>query len=123
MFLDLRSPSRAKEPGIVSRWILMNSMRAPQLCLVLAGTAVFACRPGPGPAAHEGYLDGSLGVQIFYRVVGHGPDTIVAIHGGPGGSMDNIAPDLERLGASHTVIYYDQVTVYPGRRLAVAALR
>jgi proline iminopeptidase len=41
-------------------------------------------------------------------VVGAGPDTIVAIHGGPGGEMNNIAPDLEPLARRHVVIYYDQ---------------
>lgn len=56
----------------------------------------------------EGYLAGSGGVRIFYRVVGTGSDTVVAIHGGPGGDMENIAPDLGRLGTSHVVIYYDQ---------------
>lgn len=57
---------------------------------------------------HEGYLVGSGGARIFYRVVGKGPDTIIAMHGGPGGDMENIAPDLVPLGTRHVVIYYDQ---------------
>lgn len=72
----------------------------------MAGTAMLGCRDAMPP--REGYLAGSGGVQIFYRVVGNGPDTIVAIHGGPGGDMNNIAPDLGRLGTWHIVIYYDQ---------------
>jgi proline iminopeptidase len=67
---------------------------------------MLACRSPTTP--REGYLAGSGGVRIFYRVVGNGPDTIVAIHGGPGGDVGNIAPDLERLGTRHVVIYYDQ---------------
>lgn len=76
------------------------------LYLTLACTAMLACRSAT--TLGEGYLAGSGGVRIFYRVVGNGPDTIVTIHGGPGGDMDNIAPDLERLATRHVVIYYDQ---------------
>lgn len=67
---------------------------------------MLAC--GSATTPREGYLVGSGGVRIFYRVVGNGPDTIVSIHGGPGGDMNNIAPDLGRLGTRHVVIYYDQ---------------
>ena len=72
---------------------------------LIAGAAL-AC--GSEPVVREGYLAGSGGVRIFYRLIGQGPDTLVAIHGGPGGDMENIAPDLERLAERHTVIYYDQ---------------
>jgi proline iminopeptidase len=47
-------------------------------------------------------------VRIFYRVVGTGPDTIVAVHGGPGGNMNDMMPDLDRLASRHVIIYYDQ---------------
>jgi proline iminopeptidase len=76
------------------------------LCLILACTPALACRSTTTP--HEGYLAGSGGVRIFYRVEGNGPDTIVAIHGGPGGDMENIGPDLGQLASRHVVIYYDQ---------------
>jgi proline iminopeptidase len=74
--------------------------------LMLASSALPACLSGL--ASSKGYLAGGGGARIFYRVVGRGSDTIVAIHGGPGGDMNNIAPDLERLAHRHTVIYYDQ---------------
>jgi proline iminopeptidase len=74
--------------------------------LTLISAAFLACR-SESPV-REGHLTSSSGVRIFYRVVGHGPDTIVAIHGGPGGDMDNMAPDLEPLAGRHTIIYYDQ---------------
>jgi proline iminopeptidase len=80
----------------------------PAVIVVLAffSVAVIACRGEP--AVREGYLAGGGGVRIFYRVVGNGADTVVVIHGGPGGDMNNLAPDLEPLTAGHTVIYYDQ---------------
>jgi proline iminopeptidase len=81
-------------------------MPAVFLWLTLVCAAMPACRSATTP--REGYLAGSGGVRIFYRVVGNGPDTIVAIHGGPGGEMNNIAPDLDPLGTRHVIIYYDQ---------------
>lgn len=56
----------------------------------------------------EGYLIGAAGASIFYRVLGNAPDTIVAIHGGPGAGMNAILPELEPLSEKHTVIFYDQ---------------
>ena len=58
--------------------------------------------------ASEGYLTATDGVQIFYRIVGSGPDTLVVVHGGPGNSMDSLLPDMEPLARERTVIYYDQ---------------
>ncbi len=55
-----------------------------------------------------GYVAGSDGVQLHYRVMGHGPDTVIAIHGGPGVDLESIAPDFAPLTAHHTVIFYDQ---------------
>ncbi|MCI0556017.1 MAG: alpha/beta hydrolase, partial [Anaerolineae bacterium] len=56
----------------------------------------------------EGYLHGAEDVRLYYRVVGSTPDTIVAVHGGPGAGMNAFLPDLEPLAQSHTVIFYDQ---------------
>ncbi|HVQ38459.1 MAG TPA: alpha/beta hydrolase [Pyrinomonadaceae bacterium] len=56
----------------------------------------------------EGYLPTSDGVRIFYKVVGSGAETLVAVHGGPGNSLTSILPDLEPLAKKRTVIYYDQ---------------
>ena len=36
----------------------------------------------------EGYLQGADNVRLYYRVVGSAPDTIVAVHGGPGAGMN-----------------------------------
>lgn len=66
-------------------------------------------QPGRGPAAFdEGYLPGAGGTRLFYRTVGAGDPTIVVIHGGPGGTLNSLFPDLKPLAARHRVIYYDQ---------------
>lgn len=56
----------------------------------------------------EGYIHTSDGVRLFYKIVGSGADILVVVHGGPGNSMESIAPDLEPLAKNCTVIYYDQ---------------
>ena len=47
-------------------------------------------------------------VRLFYRVVGRGADTVIAIHGGPGVDLESIAGDFAPLAARHVVIFYDQ---------------
>ena len=59
-------------------------------------------------SAKEGFIDTSDGVRLFYQVVGAGPETLVAVHGGPGNTMESILPDLEALAKNRRVIYYDQ---------------
>jgi proline iminopeptidase len=56
----------------------------------------------------EGYITTPDGVRLFYKVVGSGSDTLVAVHGGPGNSLNSILPDLEPLAKKRRVIYYDQ---------------
>jgi proline iminopeptidase len=56
----------------------------------------------------EGYILTSDGVHLFYKVVGSGAETLVAVHGGPGNSLTSIEPDLGPLAKNRTVIYYDQ---------------
>jgi len=56
----------------------------------------------------EGFILTADGVRLFYKVVGSGEETLVAVHGGPGNSLTSIEPDLEPLARSRTVIYYDQ---------------
>lgn len=61
-----------------------------------------------GPAVSEGHLDAGGGVQLFYRMIGSGSDTIVILHGGPGFTMEYFAEDLAPLAEHHTLIFYDQ---------------
>lgn len=56
----------------------------------------------------EGYIASTDSVRLFYRVVGHGRDTIIAIHGGPGVDLESIYGDFTSLAAKHVVIFYDQ---------------
>jgi proline iminopeptidase len=82
--------------------------------LTLAGLATLAaCDPRTPAAAaaqapREGYVVTSDSARLFYRVVGAGRDTIVAIHGGPGMDLESIAGDFAPLAARHVVIFYDQ---------------
>ena len=56
----------------------------------------------------EGYILTPDKVRIFYKVVGSGPETLVAVHGGPGNSLESIRADMEPLAKGRRVIYYDQ---------------
>jgi proline iminopeptidase len=56
----------------------------------------------------EGFITTSDGVRLFYKTVGSGAETLVAVHGGPGNSLTSILPDLEPLARNRRVIYYDQ---------------
>lgn len=56
----------------------------------------------------EGFIQTKDGVRLFYKIVGSGAETLIAVHGGPGNTMDSILPDLEPLARNRRVIYYDQ---------------
>ena len=93
-----------------------GSVNSAYAALVLA-TALQACRPSAGvvrqagandPATRDGYLTTPDDIRLYYRVVGNAPDTIIAIHGGPGVDLESIAGDFTPLAAKHTVIFYDQ---------------
>lgn len=60
------------------------------------------------PAPTEGYLASTDGGKLFYRVAGHGSDTLIAIHGGPGVDLESIYGDFTPLFVKHVVIFYDQ---------------
>jgi proline iminopeptidase len=89
-------------------------MRSPLVVAALAVLAL-ACAGPRGPRVlegvaipvHEGYVIASDSTRLFYRVVGSGPDTIVAVHGGPG-LHSGAFVSFEPLAAGGTVIFYDQ---------------
>lgn len=56
----------------------------------------------------EGFVVTPDGVHLFFKVVGSGAETLVAVHGGPGNSLTSIESDLEPLARNRRVIYYDQ---------------
>jgi proline iminopeptidase len=59
-------------------------------------------------AAQTGWVTMSDSARLYYRIIGHGADTIIAIHGGPGLDHETIFGDFAVLGDKHTVIFYDQ---------------
>lgn len=59
-------------------------------------------------ATREGYVVAADGVHLFYRVYGERGDTIIYLHGGPGGSMERQMPNLLPLARRHVIIAYDQ---------------
>jgi len=73
----------------------------------IAGAVIVSCVPTM-VTAQSGYTTMSDSARLYYRVMGRGPDTIIAIHGGPGLDHESIANDFAVLAAKHTVIFYDQ---------------
>ncbi|GEO05783.1 hypothetical protein AAE02nite_34470 [Adhaeribacter aerolatus] len=62
----------------------------------------------PGVLLKQGYFKGEEGVQLFYRLVGFGKDTIVFIHGG-GEGIESGGLEVEFLATKgYTFIEYDQ---------------
>ncbi len=76
------------------------------------GLVLAACARTPlptiTPTLREGYVTTPDSARLFYRVIGSGSDTLVALHGGPGVDLESIAGDFAVLGAHHVVIFYDQ---------------
>lgn len=59
--------------------------------------------------AREGFLERPHGIQLYYRVEGHGSDTLIYLHGGPGGTLsDGPIEENQPLFQRHTVIFYQQ---------------
>ena len=56
----------------------------------------------------DGKIETEDGVRLFYKIVGKGRETLVAVHGGPGNSLSSIEPDFEPFAERYRVIYYDQ---------------
>ncbi|HET7457275.1 MAG TPA: alpha/beta hydrolase [Gemmatimonadaceae bacterium] len=84
-----------------------RALAALLFCAAAAGGCSHAARTAP-VAPREGYVVTPDSARLFYRVIGRGADTIVAIHGGPGVDLESIAGDFAPLGERHVVIFYDQ---------------
>ena len=81
----------------------------PALAALLFAGALGCAHASPsGAPIREGHLAASDGTKLYYRLEGAGPDTVVAIHGGPGVDLESIRADFLPLAARHTVIFYDQ---------------
>jgi proline iminopeptidase len=81
-----------------------------RLSSLARGAAFFTALLGTGvvAAAQTGYVTTSDSARLYYRIIGLGADTIIAIHGGPGMDQETIAADFAVLGEKHTVVFYDQ---------------
>lgn len=55
-----------------------------------------------------GYVTAGDNVRLFYRALGRGRDTLVALHGGPGMDSEYLWPDFTPLFEQHVVVFYDQ---------------
>ena len=82
-------------------------------CVVITAAAatvassVALVAPSAG-AQTSGYVTTSDNAKLFYKIIGRGPDTLIAIHGGPGMDLESIYGDFTPLGAKYVVIFYDQ---------------
>jgi proline iminopeptidase len=63
--------------------------------------------PSEGRAPAEGRVAGD-GAELFYRMVGTGPDVLVMIHGGPGMDSGYMVSDFGPLAEHHRLLFYDQ---------------
>jgi len=75
------------------------------LCVALSLCAAAAAQTGDPT---EGYFVTPDNVKIFYKIEGRGSEALVAVHGGPGNSLESIRADFEPLAKGRRVIYYDQ---------------
>lgn len=91
-----------KQAQVRRRWCFMGWL-SPAFAI---GLVPFV--PSAGVAQTSGYITTSDSAKLFYKVVGRGADTLIAIHGGPGLDLESIYGDFEVLGQQHVVIFYDQ---------------
>jgi proline iminopeptidase len=77
-----------------------------RLLLVIAVASLAATATAQKPT--EGFITADDSIRLFYRVVGRGPDTLIAIHGGPGVDLESIYGDFAPLTEQHAVVFYDQ---------------
>ena len=75
------------------------------LCVTLSLCTAAAAQTGDPT---EGYFVTPDNVKVFYKIEGRGSETLVAVHGGPGNSLESIRADFEPLAKERRVIYYDQ---------------
>lgn len=70
--------------------------------------ALVSLSAGARADEREGHLLTPDKVRLFYKIVGSGSETLLAVHGGPGNSLESIRADLDPLAKERRVIYYDQ---------------
>lgn len=98
-----------------ARWPNMHALsivRTAAVCFTILFWS--ACSPAAEDgepvrlARTEGTVTVEKGVDLYYRIIGSAPDTLVMLHGGPGFGLNYFAPDLLPLAAHYTLLFYDQ---------------
>jgi proline iminopeptidase len=79
-----------------------------RISAVCAIALAFAAATSADPRTHDGWITTPDSTRLYYRVIGQGHDTLIAIHGGPGVDLESIAGDFVPLAEHHVVIFYDQ---------------
>jgi proline iminopeptidase len=97
----------ARASGSLPRKLALRLLHSLARCVVVAVTATALAAPIAG-AQSSGYVTTSDHAKLYYKIVGRGPDTLIAIHGGPGMDLESIYADFTALTAKHVVIFYDQ---------------
>ncbi|HKE16200.1 MAG TPA: alpha/beta hydrolase [Kofleriaceae bacterium] len=116
-------PSQLPSPSLAARAPAVSAVAAVSAAFAaFAVASVVACgssappadRGGGADAAQaetmpaEGRIQGADGVQLYYHMVGRGPDVLVMIHGGPGMDSGYMVPDFAPLAEHHRLLFYDQ---------------
>ena len=60
------------------------------------------------PKFKEGYIHTKDSAHLYYRIYGSQGDTILFLHGGPGGNLETPIEGYLPLAAKHVIIAYDQ---------------
>jgi proline iminopeptidase len=85
-----------------------DPVRLAVLVTLAAAVALSACGAPRVSPPHEGYVQAADGVELYYRTLGQAADTVVVVRGGLGLDHGYLAPDLEPLAESFTLVVYDQ---------------
>lgn len=88
---------------------LRDATRAPwRWTGAIVALLIAACAPREAAVpVREGMLPLATGDSLWYSVRGSGPDTIVAVPGGPAFSHAYLTDALGSLASSHTLVLYD----------------
>jgi proline iminopeptidase len=92
----------------MSRGSRNRTMMAATVAVTAVMTLATMAAATAAPRPHEGWITTADSIRLYYRVIGHGSDTVIAIHGGPGVDLESIAGDFVPLAEHHVVIFYDQ---------------
>lgn len=74
----------------------------------LLAVALLVHSPAAAQVAGDGFVTADDGTRLYWQAIGERGDTVVFLHGGPGGRSSGRLPDLVELSRTHVVIGYDQ---------------